>query len=93
MLLWDGTLMQYPIYLQSELKKIAQDCAAKLINAADGQSYFETPYKHIVIDNFLPRNLAQACSDAFPSIDDPSWEVTNDADIEIKYRSLMSFAF
>ena len=84
---WDRTLMQSPKYPQSELKKIAQECAAKVINAADGQSFFETPYKHIVIDNFLPTELAQACSNGFPGIEDPSWEVTNDKDIEIKYRT------
>ena len=79
--------MPNPRYLQNELKKIAEGCAAKLLNAADGQSYFDSPYKHIVIDNFLPSELAQICSKAFPNTDNPSWEVTNDQDIEIKYRT------
>lgn len=79
--------MQYARYPQSELKKIAQECAEKLDRAIDGQSFFEKPFKHIVIDNFLPLDLAKASSHAFPSTDDPRWEITNDKDIEIKYRT------
>jgi hypothetical protein len=59
--------MQYPKYPQSELKKIAQECAAKVINAADGQSFFETPYKHIVIDNSCLPNLLRLAVMDFPA--------------------------
>lgn len=79
--------MQHPNYPQSTLKTIAQECAEKIASAINGQSFFDTPYKHIVIDHFLPADLAKTCSHAFPSTDDPSWEVTNNQDIEIKYRT------
>ena len=72
---------------QAALKKIAQDCAAKLLNTVHGQSFFEEPFKHLVVDNFLPMPMALSCSNAFPGTKDPGWEVTNDQDIEIKYRS------
>jgi hypothetical protein len=79
--------MPDPKHSQAELKKIAQDCAEKLLNTVQGQSFFEEPFKHLVVDNFLPTPMALACSNAFPSTNDPSWEVTNDQDIEIKYRT------
>ena len=74
-------------YSQAELKKIAHDCAEKLLNTVQNQSFFEEPFKHLVVDNFLPAQMALSCSKAFPSTNDPSWEITNDQDIEIKYRT------
>lgn len=79
--------MKAPSYSQADLKRIAHSCADKLRNAIDGQSFFTEPYKHIVIDGFLPDDLAKLCSKSFPDTTDPIWEVTNDADIEIKYRT------
>ena len=37
---------------QSELKKIAEFCAEKVKIAVNGTSFFEEPFKHVVIDNF-----------------------------------------
>ena len=74
-------------YSQNELKEIANSCAQKLINAPEGSSYFTEPFKHIVIDNFLPEALALQCSDAFPNVTDPIWQTSNDADIEVKMRT------
>ena len=69
--------MQDPKHSQAELKKIAQHCAEKLLNTVQGQSFFDEPFKHLVVDNFLPTPMALSCSNAFPSTKDSSWELTN----------------
>jgi len=81
------------IFSQAELNSMAQSCADKVANAELGVSYFETPYKHLVIDNFFEKSLADLCLKNFPSLDDPSWEHANDADIEIKYRTTWKSEF
>lgn len=80
-------------YSQAELNEIAKNCAMKLSHAEDDQSFFEHPFKHIVIDEFLPYELALSCATAFPSTDESSWDVCNDQDIEIKYRSTWESEF
>ena len=79
--------MQDPKYPQAELKKIAQDYAEIPLNTVQDQFFFEEPFKHLVVDNFLPTPMMLSCSNAFPNPDDLSWEVTNDQDVEIKYRT------
>ena len=41
------------MFNQKELKKIALDCEQKIIDTRDGYEYFDDPFRHIVIDNFL----------------------------------------
>lgn len=72
---------------QAQLKLAAEECAAKVRTAKVGSEYFTEPYKHIVIDNFLPVDLAESCRAAFPEPESASWERTNDADIEVKLRT------
>lgn len=72
---------------QDELKKIALDCARKIGDAVKGAEYFEEPFKHLVIDNFFPEDVAQSYLQSFPDLKDESWERTNDPDIEVKLRS------
>jgi len=72
---------------QSELKNLSEKIAKKITTAEHGSGYFQEPYKHLVIDNFLDEGLAQTCLSNFPDISDPSWEFANDKDIEIKYRT------
>ena len=52
-----------------------------------GVSYFAEPFKHCIIDNFLPVEMAQECLAAFPLLESDSWDRSNDADVEIKARS------
>lgn len=80
-------------YSQTRLNEIAKNCAMKLINAVDNQSFFVHPFKHIVIDEFLPHELALECATAFPNTDEPKWDICNDQDIEIKYRSTWESEF
>ena len=74
-------------FTQSRLKSMAESCASKIAAARTGTEYFDEPYKHIVVDDFLDQELAERCLDSFPPLDDPSWEHANDADIEVKLRT------
>ena len=51
---------------QSQLKKISIKCAHKII----AKKIFLEPYKHLVVDNFLPIDLAEKCLSSFPNIND-----------------------
>ena len=72
---------------QHELKQIAENCANKIEHANEHGSYFEGPFQHIILDSFLPESVAKSVLDAFPDLDDPTWEKTNDAGLEIKART------
>ena len=65
---------------QSELKKIADACANKITK----NSFYREPYKHLIVDNFLPGDLAQKCMDNFPELSNNVWEYENDDGIEVK---------
>jgi len=78
---------------QKQLNLEAQLCAQKIINAELNVDYFETPYKHLVIDEFFSDSLVYECLKNFPDINDSSWEHANEADIEIKYRTTWGSEF
>lgn len=78
---------------QLTLKLMAEQGAAKLVEAKDGVEYFSEPYKHIVIDNFLPNELAELCLEKFPNVNDETWERTLDQDIEVKMRTTWKSEF
>jgi hypothetical protein len=80
-------------FSQTELKEMAQACADRVAGARDGEEYFDEPYRHIVIDDFLPERLARICLDAFPPLDGGGWEYAHDSDIEVKYRSSWASEF
>lgn len=74
---------------QLELKQSAEDCAKKIKNG----DFYDLPFKHLVVDNFLPDELAQLCLENFPDIDDAVWEHENDSDIEVKSRTTWKSEF
>jgi hypothetical protein len=78
---------------QAYLREAALACAERIISAKRGSAYQDLPYKHIVLDDFLPQSLATACLKNFPELSDPTWEHANDADIEIKYRTTWQSEF
>lgn len=78
---------------QSKLKEFSSDIYGKIKSAKLGKEYFKEPYKHLVIDDFLPEEVAIACLENFPLIEDASWDYSNDKDIEIKYRSKWTSEF
>lgn len=75
---------------QKELKKTAESCVARLNE--HGQ-YDKFPYKHLVVDDFLPAFLAEQCLAHFPKQNDPVWEHETDSDIEIKSRTTWQSEF
>jgi len=74
---------------QSNLKEFAEECAKKI---TDAQVHVK-PFEHIIIDDFLPEMLAWCCLENFPALNDPSWDYSNDADIEVKYRTTWKSEF
>ena len=69
-----------------ELKLLAENSIDK-IDLKKNSCFFEDPYQHFIIDNFLPTDLALKCLESFPAKTDSTWENTHDEDIEIKKRS------
>jgi Rps23 Pro-64 3,4-dihydroxylase Tpa1-like proline 4-hydroxylase len=72
---------------QKKLKQFSDYACNKLLSAREGVEYFRQPYKHIVIDNFFPNELASECLRNFPDIKEKGWEYASDIDIEVKYRT------
>ena len=72
---------------------MALSCASKIAGAKSDIAYFDEPYKHIVLDNFLPEELADICLSQFPGLDEPGWEHSNDLDIEVKFRTTWKSEF
>ena len=78
---------------QAQLRELSQTCANRIRNAKPEIEYFETPYRHIVLDEFLDPSLAALCLASFPSVDGDGWDYQNDEDIEVKYRTNWSSEF
>ncbi len=74
-------------YSQAELKRIAEHSCAKIEAARPDIEVFSAPYRHLVIDDFLPDDLATQCLEDFPEVDATNWEAADDKDIEIKFRT------
>lgn len=80
-------------FSQHQLKSLAFECASKISNSMIEGSFYEEPFKHIVIDNFLPEEIAISLLEAFPNAKDECWERTNDNGIEIKSRTCWASEF
>ena len=78
---------------QSNLKQIAESCAEKVVTAINEVSFFNEPFKHVVVDNFFPNDFAQLLLKSFPNINSNEWERTNDPDIEVKLRTMWKSEF
>ena len=81
------------VMTQRQLLDAARHCAGRILDTRYGIDYFDQPYRHLVLDNFLPASLAGDCLDQFPALDQPCWEYANDADIEVKYRTTWTSEF
>lgn len=71
----------------SELKIIANKLGDKISSAKNFGFYFSEPFQHIVLDNFLPVEVAEEALRAFPNSNDPCWQKSNDTGVEIKART------
>ena len=74
---------------QSELQNSVAHCLERLKLGF----YEEEPFKHLIVDDFLPRQLAVNCLQSFPDLSDGTWEHEDDSDIEIKSRTTWSSEF
>ena len=78
---------------QKYLSQVADECSKKIIEAKEEAQYFSVPYKHLVIDDFLPESLVAECHENFPSVKDAGWEHARDSDIEVKSRTTWKSEF
>jgi Rps23 Pro-64 3,4-dihydroxylase Tpa1-like proline 4-hydroxylase len=74
-------------FAQGQLKQFSEFSCQKLLGARPGAHYFAEPFKHVVIDDFFSPELAEACLGNFPALNDKDWQHSNEADIEVKYRT------
>lgn len=78
---------------QKQLKEFAEYSCNKLLAAREGVEFFAEPFKHVVIDDFFSKELADVCMRKFPDISEKGWEASNDTDIEVKYRTTWESEF
>lgn len=72
---------------QRVLGAISQKCARSIYEAESCESNFDQPFKHLILDNFLPNDFAKKLLNSFPAEHSKSWLRTNDAGLEVKARS------
>jgi Rps23 Pro-64 3,4-dihydroxylase Tpa1-like proline 4-hydroxylase len=78
---------------QSKLKENAISISEKILNAKKNNQYSNKPFQHIVIDDFLPKDIIEGLYNNFPNEKSNAWGRTNDADIEIKGRTMWESEF
>jgi hypothetical protein len=71
---------------QNELKQISNACSKKMLDLREA-NFSSDPFSHFYVDNFFPAEFAEKVLNNFPPLDDASWELSQEKDIEIKYRS------
>jgi Rps23 Pro-64 3,4-dihydroxylase Tpa1-like proline 4-hydroxylase len=80
-------------FSQEELKKFSDYSCGRILAAREGIEFFSEPFKHLVIDNFLPKALADECLRTFPNTEESGWDFVHDDDIEVKYRTTWQSEF
>ena len=53
-------------YNQDFLKRLATDCAKSITDSLDDGKLILDPFKHIIIDNFLPNDVVEKLLNEFP---------------------------
>lgn len=72
---------------QNELKLIAEKSYHKILAAKENSSFYETPFKHLVIDKFFDDEFCSQLAESFPKLTDNIWQKSEDPEIEVKYRT------
>jgi len=80
-------------HMQKELGEQAVYLSQRIATAGCGSEFGKEPFKHLVLDNAFNLSYLENARQSFPLPCDPSWENTNDDDIEIKQRSNWSSEF
>ncbi|MBA3678627.1 2OG-Fe(II) oxygenase [Candidatus Saccharibacteria bacterium] len=73
---------------QNYTRNTAKECALKIERAVKHRE----PFRHLVIDRFLPTAMADRCLEDFPHENTNIWDISND-DVEIKMRSKFDSEF
>ena len=82
------------MHSQKYLKSCAQKFALKLLKTKKNKKFFNTPFKHLIIDNLIDENFAKKCMQDFPKTKQKKlWEKSNIKSIEVKYRSVWNSEF
>jgi len=77
----------------SELKLVANELAAMILASKKTGNYYSEPFQYLVLDDFLPIDLANDLLRSFPEASDSCWERSNDQGIEIKARTAWNSEF
>ncbi len=73
---------------QRILKINANKIANKILKTKKNKNFFNKPFKHLIVDDFLDNKFAKKCLNDFPNLKQKKqWEKSNIKSIEIKYRS------
>ncbi len=80
-------------FSQAELKAAATTIRNKMLAAKKNGNYHTSPFKHLIVDNFLPAEMALSCLEGFPHPQEDTWDRENDSDIEIKQRTTWKSEF
>lgn len=75
---------------QKNLKLLANNLNIKILKS---KNFSNKPFKHVFIDDFLPKKFASLCEKSFPKIAKNKWEYVKIDKIEKKYRSLWTSEF
>lgn len=65
---------------------LANELSDRILSASDNEAFSE-PFQHIVLDNFLPIDIANDVLRDFPDTTEDCWQRSNDEGIEIKART------
>lgn len=74
-------------FSQDQMRVFSGLIKEKILRAKDEEEFFDEPFEHLVIDNFLPLELATLALNDFPDLRVGKWDYQSDLDIEVKYRS------
>ena len=72
---------------QKELKKIALKASESITEVKHTKNFSKEPFPHFFIDNFFSDAFLNNIISSFPEVDSPTWDISNDPDIEVKMRS------
>lgn len=72
---------------QQELKRLAERSSEKILATKRNSNYFETPFKHLIVDDFFDEEYSTKLMESFPELTDKIWQKSEDPEIEIKYRT------
>ena len=72
---------------QHELKRLAERSSEKILGTIKNSNYFETPFKHLIVDDFFDEEYSTQLMESFPELTDEIWQKSDDPEIEIKYRT------